>query len=157
MIGLAYHEPGRTFGPAQVALVERFAQLASLALENARLNGALQQSEELHRQIVDCSTDLISVVDLEGTIVVMSPSAYETLGIQPQDMVGTYFAGLVHPDDLGGAEEMFSKAVQGTLATTTVRVRHANGQLGSARRDRQRDRRTGRATPAHPRDRPRRD
>ena len=110
-----------------MALVERFAQLASLALENARLNGALQQSEELHRQIVDCSTDLISVVDLEGTIVVMSPSAYETLGIQPQEMVGTYFAGLVHPDDLGGAEEMFSKAVQGTLATTTVRVRHANG------------------------------
>jgi two-component system cell cycle sensor histidine kinase/response regulator CckA len=57
----------------------------------------------------------------------MSPSAHATLGIQPQDMVGTYFAGLVHPDDLGGAEEMFSKAVQGTLATTTVRVRHANG------------------------------
>ena len=57
----------------------------------------------------------------------MSPSAYETLGIQSQDMVGTYFARLVHPDDLGGAEEMFSKAVQGTLATTTVRVRHANG------------------------------
>ena len=127
VIGLAYHEPGRTFGPAQVALVERFAQLASLALENARLNGALQQSEELHRQIVDCSTDLISVIDLEGTIVVMSPSAYGTLGIQPQDLIGTYFAGLVHPDDLGGAEEMFSKAVQGTLATTTVRVRHANG------------------------------
>jgi PAS domain S-box-containing protein len=127
VIGLAYQEPGRTFGPAQVALVERFAQLASLALENARLNGALQQSEELHRQIVDCSTDLISVVDLEGTIVVMSPSAYGTLGIQPQDMVGTYFAGLVHPDDLGGAQEMFAKAVQGTLATTTVRVRHANG------------------------------
>ena len=103
VIGLAYREPGRTFGPAQVALVERFAQLASLALENARLYGALQQSEELHRQIVDCSTDLISVVDLEGTIVVMSPSAFGTLGIQPQDMVGTYFAGLVHPDDLGGA------------------------------------------------------
>ena len=127
VIGLAYREPGRTFGPAQVALIERFAQLASLALENARLYSALQQSEELHRQIVDCSTDLISVVDLEGTIVVMSPSAFGTLGISPQDMVGTYFAGLVHPDDLADAQEMFSKAVEGTLATTTVRVLHADG------------------------------
>ena len=127
VIGLAYPEPGRTFEPPQVALVERFAQLASLALENARLYSALQQSEELHRQIVDCATDLISVVDLEGTIVVMSPSALGTLGIQPQDMVGTYFAGLVHPDDLARAEEMFLQAVQGTLATTTVRVRHADG------------------------------
>jgi len=127
VIGLAYREPGRTFDPAQVALIERFAQLASLALENARLYGALQQSEELHRQIVDCSTDLISVVDLQGMIVVMSPSAFGTLGIQPQEMVGTYFAGLVHADDLAGAEEMFSKALQGTLATTTVRVQHADG------------------------------
>ena len=74
VIGLAYAEAGRTFGPAQIALVERFAQLAALALENARLYTALQQSEELHRRIVDCSTDLISVVDLDGTIVVISPS-----------------------------------------------------------------------------------
>jgi PAS domain S-box-containing protein len=127
VIGLAYREPGRTFDPTQVALIERFAQLASLALENARLYGALQQSEELHRQIVDCSTDLISVVDLEGTIVVMSPSVKQTLGVEPHEMVGTYFAGLVHADDLAGAQEMFGKALQGTLATTTVRVRHADG------------------------------
>ena len=57
----------------------------------------------------------------------MSPSAFGTLGIQPQEMVGTYFAGLVHADDLADAQEMFGKALQGTLATTTVRVRHANG------------------------------
>jgi PAS domain S-box-containing protein len=127
VIALAYGEPGRTFGPEQVALVERFAQLASLALENARLYGALQQSEGVHRQILDCSTDLISVVDLEGTIVVISPSVFGTLGLQPQQMVGTYFAQLVHPDDLAGAQEMFSNAMQGSFSTSTVRVRHADG------------------------------
>jgi PAS domain S-box-containing protein len=127
VIGLSYREPGQTFGPVQVALIERFAQLASLALENARLYGALRQSEELHRQIVDCSTDLISVVDLEGTIVVISPSVFGTLGVPPEEMVGTYFAGLVHPDDLAGAEEMFSNAIGGSFSTTTVRVRHADG------------------------------
>jgi PAS domain S-box-containing protein len=127
VIGLAYGEPGRTFGPEQVALVERFAQLASLALENARLYGALQQSEGLHRQILDCSKDLISVVDLDGTIVVISPSVFGTLGVQPQQMVGTYFAQLVHPEDLAAAQEMFSNAMQGSFSTSTVRVRHADG------------------------------
>ncbi len=63
VIGIVRHEP-RPFDRAEVELLERFAQLASIALENARLYSALQQSEELHRQIVDCSTDLISVVDL---------------------------------------------------------------------------------------------
>ena len=44
-----------------------------------------------------------------------------------QEMVGTYFAALVHPDDLGAAQDMFAAAMQGTFATTTVRVRHADG------------------------------
>jgi GAF domain-containing protein len=37
VIGLAYLEPGRTFGEAELAALERFAQLASVSLENARL------------------------------------------------------------------------------------------------------------------------
>ena len=97
VVGLAYAEPGRKFDSAQIALVERFAQLAALALENARLYTALQRSEELHRRIVDCSTDLISVVDLDGTIVVMSPSVLETLGVTAQEMVGTVFRGARPP------------------------------------------------------------
>ena len=56
MIGIVRKET-RPFHRSEVELLERFAQLASLALENARLYAALQQSEELHRRIVDCSTD----------------------------------------------------------------------------------------------------
>jgi len=126
VIGIARQEAG-PFDASQVALLERFARLASLALENARLYEALQKSEKLHRGIVDCSTDLISLVDLEGTTIVISPSIVGTLGIQPSELVGTYFARLVHPEDIAAAEEMFSKALQGQFATTTVRVRHADG------------------------------
>ena len=127
VIGLAYAEAGRTFGPAQIALVERFAQLAALALENARLYTALQQSEELHRRIVDCSTDLISLVDLDGTIVVISPSALENARHLGAGDGRDVLRGLVHPDDLGAAQEMFGDALEGSFATTTVRVRHADG------------------------------
>ena len=70
---------------------------------------------------------------------------------------GRYFAGLVHPDDMGAAQEMFSKAVQGTLADHDRPCPPRRRQLGPARRNRQRDRRPGRRTAAHPRDRPRRD
>jgi PAS domain S-box-containing protein len=127
VLGLAHAEPGKTFGPPQIALVERFAQLAALALENARLYAALQQSEELHRRIVDCSTDLISVVDLGGTTVVISPSVFGTLGFRQEEMVGEHFARLVHPDDLPAASQMFADAMDGSVATSTVRVRHADG------------------------------
>jgi len=41
-IGLAYTEAGRAFTPEQVAVLARFGQLASLALQNARLYAAAQ-------------------------------------------------------------------------------------------------------------------
>jgi len=39
VIGLAYLEPDRQFSPEQIEIVERFAQLASVAFDNARLYG----------------------------------------------------------------------------------------------------------------------
>ena len=127
VLGLAHEEQGRKIEPGEPALLERFAQLASLALEHARLYAALQQSEELHRRIVEGSTDLISLVELDGTIVVISPAVVGMLGVQPQELVGANVTKFVHPHDLAEAEKTFSNAVRGSFATTTVRVRHADG------------------------------
>ncbi|MGH3066193.1 MAG: HD domain-containing phosphohydrolase, partial [Gaiellaceae bacterium] len=49
VIGLAYLESGESFGHAEVDLLSRFGQLASLALENARLYEAAQE-ELRHRR-----------------------------------------------------------------------------------------------------------
>jgi signal transduction histidine kinase/CheY-like chemotaxis protein len=43
VIGLALDEAGATLAPSDVALIERFADLASIALDNARLYAAAQQ------------------------------------------------------------------------------------------------------------------
>jgi len=43
VLGLAYVEQGRAFGPAEIEVLDQFGQLASLALENARLYTAAQQ------------------------------------------------------------------------------------------------------------------
>jgi PAS domain S-box-containing protein len=125
VIGLAYGEPGRTFGPEQVALVERFAQLASLALENARLDAAVLQSEELHRHVVDGSTDMIALLDRENQVVLAS-SAYERiLGYPPAELVGTKLAELVNPEDLVAAQAaVVDEAIAEPLLT---RMRHRDG------------------------------
>ena len=67
VIGLAFAEPGRRIDPDEIALLTRFGQLASLALENARLYAAAQQeltdrkrAEETmaHLALHDSLTDL---------------------------------------------------------------------------------------------------
>ncbi len=52
VLGLVLLERERRFGPAEVALLERFSHLASLALENARLYGDLQ-NQLAERSILD--------------------------------------------------------------------------------------------------------
>ncbi|MCI0564552.1 MAG: PAS-domain containing protein, partial [Nitrososphaera sp.] len=43
VLGLAYLEEGQTFGDDEISLLGRFAELASIALDNARLYHAVQQ------------------------------------------------------------------------------------------------------------------
>ena len=127
VIGLARRD-ARRFGEAELRVLERFAGLASLALENARLYAALQQSESLHRGIVEASTDVICVVDLDGRIEMISPSSHAVLGRAPHELVGRSFEGLVHPDDLEAAWANLERAT--TVPTSmTVRLLHADGSV----------------------------
>jgi PAS domain S-box-containing protein len=51
VLALAYSEPGRTFSADQVALLVRFAQLASIALDNAQLYTAAQRELAERRKV----------------------------------------------------------------------------------------------------------
>jgi diguanylate cyclase (GGDEF)-like protein len=59
VIGLAHLEPDRTFGASEIDLLTRFGQLASIALENARLYSAAQ--DEL-RQRRNAEEELLDTV-----------------------------------------------------------------------------------------------
>ena len=125
VIGVARQED-RTFEPGEIALLERFARLASLALENARLYAAARQSEELHRSVVDGSTDLIALLDREHSVVLASKAYELVLGYRPADLVGTKLAELVHPEDLEVAR---SRVVDdAAVEATTARMRHSDGR-----------------------------
>jgi PAS domain S-box-containing protein len=127
VIGLARTD-SRPFREPEVALLERFAGLAALALENARLYEALRESETLHRGIVEASSDVITVVGFDGRIEMISPAAERVLGRTPAELVGREFADLVHPDDIEGAMSTFARALSETTSTT-VRALHADGSF----------------------------
>ena len=128
VVGLAFAEEGRRFGAAEVGLVERFADMASLALVNARLYDALHRTEKLHRSVVESSTDMITLLDLDGNVVFASPSHEHTLGYGIEELTSRPYAALVHPEDLPGAADVLARAAAGeTPAAFPARVRHRDG------------------------------
>lgn len=91
---------------------------------------ALHSSEERFRALVHNATDMITVLDPDGTIRFESPSVERILGYSPSSLIGTKALSLIHPRDRHAAQASFAQIVQAPDASFTLeyRFRHANGE-----------------------------
>lgn len=91
---------------------------------------SLAESERRYRLIVQNSSDVVSSVDANFTIVYISPSCERVLGYKPEALVGTNALQLVHPDDVAPVMDAFRLArLDGTArAVISYRYRHADGR-----------------------------
>jgi len=129
VLGLAYEEPGRVFGFAEVALLRRLGHLAALALNSAQLYEELRQSQELYRAIVESSTELFALLDLDGKPLYLSPSYESVTGYTPEEARALPPFALVHLDDLEASAQAVAAAFEGRgSGLHTARVRHKAGR-----------------------------
>jgi two-component system cell cycle sensor histidine kinase/response regulator CckA len=96
--------------------------------ERKRAEEELRRSRDLHRKVLDNSTDVISLLDLEGNVLFSSRSVEKVLGRTPEQIVGRPFGELVHPDDLEQCGASIARALAGEkVEPFNVRVRHEDG------------------------------
>ncbi len=96
---------------------------------------ALRESEERFRSLVQNSTDLITVVDVKGTILYESPSVERVLGYKPEERVVTNIFDYIHPEDLAYTRQVLAEGLTTTSTNGTkttgekieARIRHADG------------------------------
>jgi PAS domain S-box-containing protein len=86
VIGLAYGDQQRKIGNTEVEVLSRFAALASIALENARLYATLQDSDEYHRLILDLSPEPIMVYDAQGRVRSVNRAFMQVFGWWPSEL-----------------------------------------------------------------------
>jgi len=114
VIGLSRTEPGRTFDDDEVEQVSRFAELASVALDNARLYAATQQelaerrraedqlraAERRFRTLVEQIPAMVYSEDFEeGGRMYTSPQIETMFGYTPEEASKDHWKRRLHPED----------------------------------------------------------
>jgi PAS domain S-box-containing protein len=92
----------------------------------------LVDREERFRLLVQHSSDLITVLAPDGTVLYQSPSLEAVLGYPPAEREGQniFAAPLVHPDDAAVLQAMFRQALDqpDALVRAEYRLRHKDGR-----------------------------
>jgi diguanylate cyclase (GGDEF)-like protein/PAS domain S-box-containing protein len=90
---------------------------------------ALRASEERFRSLVQNSSDVISIVDADGSVRYHSESVRRVLGYDPAELVDGDPLSLVHPDDRERVARFVAEAAlrPGVTPAETWRVRHRDG------------------------------
>lgn len=110
--------------------VRTFRRLERDMRERTRAEEAVRRSEEYFRALTENALDVITILNGDGTVRYVGPSAGRVLGYPPQDSLGKEGFGFVHPDDVPGLMTAFAEALQKpgvALHCSAFRLRHRDG------------------------------
>ena len=111
VLGLSSGTTLRQYGEPEIAVIGRFAQLASIALDNARLFGtvqrqvveqagaedALRRSEDRFRRLSDATTEAIAI-HRDGQIIEVNDAFCRLLGYAAAEIVGRSLLEFATPE-----------------------------------------------------------
>lgn len=97
--------------------------------ERHRAEAALRASEARFRALVQHSSDVTIIRDLDGTIRYMSPMAEQVFGYTVEELIGRNRAELIHPADFAAIAESVARiqSEPGVHAPIEYRVRRRDG------------------------------
>jgi len=102
-----------------------------LERENALITAQLEQSERLHRFLVENSPDIIYTLDAEGCFRFVNNRTEVLLGYDQSELIGQHYSVIVDERDLETAQFAFAERRVGDRATSNfeIRLRTKNDQV----------------------------
>ena len=110
-------------------VAERTAQLEATVAQLREKEKMLRRSEERFRALVQHTSDVVTVLKADGTVMYSSPSAERVLGYRPEELLGTNAFDHVQPGDAEVAPSALAQSLCAPRDGSPVllRARHADG------------------------------
>jgi PAS domain S-box-containing protein len=110
-------------------LLQELAEMRRILSDLASKEGDRDPAEARFRALVQNSSDIITILEADGTIRYESPSIERILGHKPADLVGRNAFDFVHPDDIADVQAALAEGIQkpGITVAKELRFRHADG------------------------------
>jgi PAS domain S-box-containing protein len=140
VIGLSYTAPDQLFDDRKITLLQQFAELASLALDNARLYDSARREleertraeERLHKlshAVMQCPVSIM-ITDLQGNIEFANPQVSRLTGYEQDELLGSntrlFKSGLTSQTKY---ENLWETIQSGRQWKGELQNRNKNGQL----------------------------
>ena len=120
----AYEYVRKPFEPAALRrTVDNALEKLRLERENEGIRGRLEQSERLHRYLIDQSPDLIYTLDQAGRFSFVNQRFTRLLGFAREELIGAHYSSIVYREDVKRAEYAFNERRTGQRASTNVELR----------------------------------
>ncbi|MBL8489302.1 MAG: EAL domain-containing protein, partial [Rhodocyclaceae bacterium] len=103
--------------------VENHLEKRRLERRHALLMARLEQSERLHRFLVEQSPDIIYTLDNAGRFMFVNSRIEHLLGYEKGELVGMHYSAIVHEDDRERARYAFNERRSGYRATSNAEIR----------------------------------
>jgi PAS domain S-box-containing protein len=102
---------------------------ALVEIDLRRAQAELSRREAHFRSLTEKSSDIVTVMRADGTILYESPSVERYLGYKPDEMLGKNAYDYVHPEDLPRLSRLFQSTLEkpGALLLIEYRFRHKEG------------------------------
>src|SRR5918995_147287 len=97
--------------------------------ERKGVEKAIKESEERFRSLVQNTSDIITILEADGTVRYVSPAVERVTGYKPEGQIGTKAFASVHPDDRERALSIFAEVLKrgGLHPPVEFRVLHKDG------------------------------
>ncbi len=117
------------------SLIDYWGRRAILSInrdisERKRIEAAIAASEKRARLLIQGISEIIALLDEDGTVRFISPQAQRTLGLNPSEVKGSTVFDFLHPQDRERATAEFAKTISepGEAVPSMVRLRNKEGQ-----------------------------